>query len=226
MKKLHVKQTSLEELATQWGFRPVFASPYGDELYIQCTAEGVVNWDRASVYTLSELQIRGNFQVVKEKEKISRREDFCRRLDEAGVKYEITDVGNGEVQTEVVFKTRTSDEQWRRDILAVQGLIYHFSNRNWIKGDTYIYVMQNVHIFKFDDEDGDNEPDIRLSYKDAALLYGAIYFNVSPYLDKSRERVMENSPWIAELADASSNFIAKCKKAGIDVVPLKFTENE
>lgn len=34
-------------------------------------------------------------------------------------------------------------------ILAVQGLIYHFKNRNWILGDSYAYGQQSYHGISF-----------------------------------------------------------------------------
>ena len=83
---------------------------------------------------------------------MTRKEIFINRLKEAGVKYEMTDLENGRVKTEVVYKDKTGDEQWNRDTLAVQGLIYHFSNRKWIKEDSYMYIQQNVHTFRFDEE--------------------------------------------------------------------------
>jgi predicted N-acyltransferase len=82
-------------------------------------------------------------------------DDFTRRLDEAGVKYEMTELDNGYHQIEVVFKGRESDQQWKRDTLAVQGLIYHFLNREWILDDSYVYVMQNRHKVLFNKERGD-----------------------------------------------------------------------
>ena len=69
------------------------------------------------------------------------KEIFVKRLQEAGVKYSLTELENGEIKTEV-----HSD---LRDMLAVQGLIYHFSNRKWIIEDNYMFIQQNVHVFKF-----------------------------------------------------------------------------
>ena len=42
--------------------------------------------------------------------------------------------------------------KWRRDTLAVQGLIYHFSNRKWIIDDNYAFIMQNRHTVEFNTE--------------------------------------------------------------------------
>ena len=86
---------------------------------------------------------------------MTRKEMFEARLKEAGVKYTITNFDKDMVKTEVVFNDKDSEEQWNRDTLAVQGLIYHFSNRKWIINDSYLYIRQNVHTFEFNEEDGD-----------------------------------------------------------------------
>ena len=79
-------------------------------------------------------------------------EDFKRRLDEAGVKYTMSERPDGMHNIEVVFKEKESELQWRRDTLAVQGLIYHFLNRRWIVDDNYTFIMQNNHTVLFNTE--------------------------------------------------------------------------
>ena len=36
--------------------------------------------------------------------------------------------------------------------LAVQGLIYHFKNRNWVLGDSYTFIMQSMHRIVFNED--------------------------------------------------------------------------
>lgn len=76
------------------------------------------------------------------------KEVFENRLQEAGVKYSLTEL-DGRVKTEVPYDSRENDEQWNKDVLAVQGLIYHFLNRKWIINDNYMFIQQNVHWFNF-----------------------------------------------------------------------------
>lgn len=50
MRTLYLKQTTVNEIDENWGFKTYFnfsQSPF----YIQCTKQGVINWDKASVYT-------------------------------------------------------------------------------------------------------------------------------------------------------------------------------
>jgi len=73
-------------------------------------------------------------------------------LDEAGVRCQISKLDNGTHETIVNYEDRVSDEQWERDTLAVQGLIYHFDNRGWINYDYYMYIDQRRHVIRFNEE--------------------------------------------------------------------------
>jgi hypothetical protein len=52
-KMLYLKETSVEELTEQWGFRPTYNM--FEKLYIRCNYRGDVNWEKAPVYHSGEL---------------------------------------------------------------------------------------------------------------------------------------------------------------------------
>lgn len=54
--------------------------------------------------------------------------------------YEITHIKDN------VYKIESTN---KKDSLAIQGLIYHFINRNWITNDNYDYISQNIHFITF-----------------------------------------------------------------------------
>lgn len=51
-KTLNVKRVTSKELENHWGF----CSPFANQtMFVRCDAKGNVNWDKAPVYTQSEL---------------------------------------------------------------------------------------------------------------------------------------------------------------------------
>ena len=83
--------------------------------------------------------------------------DFVLLLKNAGIvpdrDYRLTTSGDSEVLTEVL--QQRDKQRLAIVIFAVQGLIYHFSNRKWIKNDEYLSVTQNRHTFKFNDNESE-----------------------------------------------------------------------
>lgn len=61
--RLHVKQTSISELTQKWQIRPASFLRWED-IYIRCTAQGVVNWDTSNVYKAKELIERDNVKIL------------------------------------------------------------------------------------------------------------------------------------------------------------------
>lgn len=60
VKTLNVKKTSNEELEKKWGFYPILSGV----IYIRCNSDGEVNWDKAPVYSASELVGRNNVNIL------------------------------------------------------------------------------------------------------------------------------------------------------------------
>lgn len=63
MKTLNVKKTSIKELENQWGMTGLVGLK-GD-LYIRCDKDGIINWDKAHVYSSSELVGRDGVNLIK-----------------------------------------------------------------------------------------------------------------------------------------------------------------
>lgn len=53
---LNVQKIIFEELLYKWGTCAYVAFRPGQELFIRSNAKGLINWDKAPVYTWSELQ--------------------------------------------------------------------------------------------------------------------------------------------------------------------------
>lgn len=75
---------------------------------------------------------------------------FFNRLFEAGIK--LTDLNiryekNDKITIEVIYNEL--DSMYKFKVLAVQGLIYHFKNREWIDYDNYMYIAQGEHTIRF-----------------------------------------------------------------------------
>jgi hypothetical protein len=62
MKKLNVKKTDLAEVTVKWKFLPVLL--FGKELFVRCNAKGIINWDKAPVYTSEELILKDNVSIL------------------------------------------------------------------------------------------------------------------------------------------------------------------
>jgi len=60
MKTLNVKQTNNAEISHQWGMNTRFLG----QLFIRCNAKGVINWEKAPVYSLGELLKRGGVKII------------------------------------------------------------------------------------------------------------------------------------------------------------------
>ena len=54
--------------------------------------------------------------------------------------------------------------------LAVQGLIYHFQNRNWLLNDSYTFIMQSAHRIVFN-EAMNNLAQFKTRLEDAGVLH-------------------------------------------------------
>lgn len=63
MKNLNVVQTCFSEITKKWDVSIPLTYRY-KELFVRCNAKGVVNWDKAPVYTRQELDLRGNYSVI------------------------------------------------------------------------------------------------------------------------------------------------------------------
>lgn len=59
-KTLNVKATSNYELSNKWGMSVLIQG----RLFIRCNYKGLVNWDKASVYNLDELLLRGKVKII------------------------------------------------------------------------------------------------------------------------------------------------------------------
>lgn len=57
----YVLQTTKNELKEKWGDLPL-PFPFEDPLYIQSTKDGIVNWEKNSVYQSHEIE--DNFKIV------------------------------------------------------------------------------------------------------------------------------------------------------------------
>lgn len=55
MKTLNVQKITFEELLEKWGTCAHVSFRSGQELFIRSNAKGIVNWDKAPVYTWSEM---------------------------------------------------------------------------------------------------------------------------------------------------------------------------
>lgn len=62
MRILYLTKTDREELAKKWGFS---VQNLKGDLYVQCTKNKEVNWDKALVYSASELVGKENVKVIK-----------------------------------------------------------------------------------------------------------------------------------------------------------------
>jgi len=63
-KTLNVKRVTIEELTKKWGFVPPITCKV---LFVRCDAKGNVNWDKAPVFSESELKGR-NVEIIEEKQ--------------------------------------------------------------------------------------------------------------------------------------------------------------
>ena len=77
-------------------------------------------------------------------------EMFVNRLKEAGIEVELNEIAPNKYTTHVPYN-KNNNEIWHCHTLAVQGLIYHFSNRKWIVNDNYMYIDQCRHVITFND---------------------------------------------------------------------------
>ena len=79
------------------------------------------------------------------------KEMFLSRLNETGLisgtDFIINEEGN-KITIESIY-VRTN---YKLCFLAIQGLIYHFSNRNWITSDKYMFIRQSRHTIIFNDK--------------------------------------------------------------------------
>jgi len=68
MRTLNLKQTSIKEITEHWGFAPAGDKYHYSHLFIRCNRNGDINWDKASIYTLSEVEKKSlecNVNVIK-----------------------------------------------------------------------------------------------------------------------------------------------------------------
>ena len=54
MRTLYLKRTTVEDINRNWGFNTPLCIGQ-TEFYVQCTKQGAVNWDKASVYNDNEI---------------------------------------------------------------------------------------------------------------------------------------------------------------------------
>lgn len=54
MRRLYLKRTTVEEINRNWGFKtPLYI---GHKIqFVQCTKQGAVNWNKASIYNDNEI---------------------------------------------------------------------------------------------------------------------------------------------------------------------------
>ncbi|OFX56302.1 MAG: hypothetical protein A2066_12935 [Bacteroidetes bacterium GWB2_41_8] len=60
-KTLNVKPTTNSELSGKWGFNPSLRG----KLFIRCNSNGIVNWEKASVYNADELIDREKVNIIR-----------------------------------------------------------------------------------------------------------------------------------------------------------------
>ncbi len=62
MKTLNVKEVTKKQVENKWSLKlPVH---FDNILYIRCNSKGKVNWCKSSVYQKSELEKRGNYNII------------------------------------------------------------------------------------------------------------------------------------------------------------------
>jgi hypothetical protein len=69
---LNVKLITRQELIKKWGFAPAYRpleffndNPIGAlYCYIRCNKNGKINWDKAPIYTITELIERNNVKII------------------------------------------------------------------------------------------------------------------------------------------------------------------
>lgn len=59
-KTLNVIRTNNKTLCEKWGFYPNLRG----QLFIRCDKKANVNWEKAPVYGLQELEQRGNYNIL------------------------------------------------------------------------------------------------------------------------------------------------------------------
>jgi hypothetical protein len=70
MKTLHVKIVTRQQVVREWGLTPPPNSLFCDnplgaqQCYIRCNIKGVVNWEKAPIYSLKELIERNDVKIV------------------------------------------------------------------------------------------------------------------------------------------------------------------
>ena len=77
---------------------------------------------------------------------MTRKEDFLNRLNEMGLEegkhFEMKEIEKDFYLTSVPYHSHFP-KTFDLHTSAIQGLIYHFSNRKWISSDAYMYIEQN-----------------------------------------------------------------------------------
>jgi len=61
-KTLNVKKKSKKEIQEKWETTLMYNLP--NTLYIRCNSKGEINWEIAPVYTINELEKRGNYNIL------------------------------------------------------------------------------------------------------------------------------------------------------------------
>jgi len=62
MKTLNVKKKSKKEVQEKWETTLMYNLP--NTLYIRCNGKGEINWEKAPVYTIQELEKRGDYKIL------------------------------------------------------------------------------------------------------------------------------------------------------------------
>ena len=64
MRKLNVKKTTLNQIRNLWGVQAMPNKWQNVSLYVRCDKLGVINWEKALIYTSDELITRGNVNII------------------------------------------------------------------------------------------------------------------------------------------------------------------
>lgn len=64
IRRLNVIETSVEEIMNKWN-EPLAWKYASHKLFIRCRGDGTINWNRAKLYTATELIERDNVRITK-----------------------------------------------------------------------------------------------------------------------------------------------------------------